>query len=46
MLKKIQKKLNLKPFDIQKAKEGKPICTKNGKRQELSALTQKVFYQL
>ena len=27
-----EKKLNLKPFDIQKAKEGKPVCTRDGKR--------------
>lgn len=25
-------KLNLKPFDIQKAKEGKPVCTKDGRK--------------
>lgn len=27
-----EKKLNLKPFDIQKAKEGKPVCTRNGRK--------------
>ena len=27
-----EKKLNLKPFDIQKAKEGKPICTRDGRK--------------
>lgn len=27
-----EKKLNLKPFDIQKAKEGKPVCTRDGKK--------------
>lgn len=26
-----EKKLNLKPFDIQKAREGKPVCTRDGK---------------
>lgn len=25
-----EKKLNLKPFDIQKAREGKPVCTREG----------------
>ena len=25
-----ENKLNLKPFDIQKAREGKPVCTKDG----------------
>ena len=27
-----EKKINLKPFDIQKAREGKPVCTRNGKK--------------
>ena len=27
-----EKKLNLKPFDIQKAREGKPVCTKDGRK--------------
>ena len=27
-----QNKLNLKPFDIQKAKEGKPVCTRDGRK--------------
>lgn len=26
-----EKKLNLKPFDLQKAKEGKPVCTREGR---------------
>ena len=26
------KKLNLKPFDLQKAKEGKPVCTRDGRK--------------
>ena len=26
------KKLNLKPFDIQKAREGKPVCTRDGRK--------------
>lgn len=26
-----EKKLKLKPFDIQKAKEGKPVCTRDGR---------------
>ena len=25
-----EKKLNLRPFDIQKAREGKPVCTRDG----------------
>ena len=27
-----ENKLNLKPFDIQKAREGKPVCTRNGRK--------------
>ena len=27
-----EKKLNLKPFDIRKAREGKPVCTRDGRR--------------
>lgn len=27
-----EKKLNLKPFDIQKAREGKPVCTIDGRK--------------
>ena len=27
-----EKKINLKPFDIQKAREGKPVCTRDGRK--------------
>ena len=27
-----EKELNLKPFDIQKAREGKPVCTRDGRK--------------
>ena len=27
-----EKKFNLKPFDIQKAREGKPVCTRDGRK--------------
>lgn len=27
-----EKELNLKPFDIKKAKEGKPVCTRDGRK--------------
>ena len=27
-----EKNLNLKPFDIQKAREGKPVCTRDGRK--------------
>ena len=29
---KPEHQLNLKPFDIQKAKEGKPVCTRDGRK--------------
>lgn len=38
-----EKKLNLKPFDIQKAREGKPVCTRDGKRRGLFALIREAF---
>lgn len=27
-----EKKLNLKPFDVQKARAGKPVCTRDGRK--------------
>lgn len=27
-----ENKLNLKPFDLQKAREGKPVCTRDGRK--------------
>ena len=27
-----ERRLNLKPFDLQKAKEGKPVCTRDGRK--------------
>lgn len=27
-----ENKLNIKPFDIQKAREGKPVCTRDGRK--------------
>ena len=32
-----EKKLNLKPFDIQKAREGKPVCTRDGRKARIIA---------
>ena len=31
-LKKLAKKLNLKEFDLEAAKAGKPVCTKDGRK--------------
>ena len=40
-----EKKLNLKPFDIQKAREGKPVCTRDGRKARIvsSSLKNKNF---
>ena len=32
-----EKKLNLKPFDLQKAREGKPVCTRDGRKARIIA---------
>ena len=34
---------NLKPFDIQKAKEGKPVCTRDGRKARIIAFDKKGF---
>lgn len=36
-----EKKLNLKPFDIQKAREGKPVCTRDGRKARIIAFDAK-----
>lgn len=36
-----EKKLNLKPFDIQKAKEGKPVCTRDGRKARIICFDKK-----
>lgn len=30
-----ENKLNIKPFDIQKAREGKPVCTRDGRKAKI-----------
>lgn len=39
-----EKKLNLKPFDIQKAREGKPVCTRDGRRARIICADAKSEY--
>ena len=39
------KKLNLKPFDIQKAREGKPVCTRDGRRARIICFDAKRMHQ-
>lgn len=36
-----EKKLNLKPFDIQKAREGKPVCTRDGRKARIICFDRK-----
>ena len=36
-----EKKLNLKPFDIQKAREGKPVCTRDGHKARIICFDRK-----
>ena len=39
-----EKKLNLKPFDIQKAREGKPVCTRDGRKVRIICFDRKFYY--
>lgn len=36
-------KLNLKPFDIQKAKQGKPVCTRDGRKARIICFNAKTL---
>ena len=40
-----EKKLNLKPFDIQKAREGKPVCTRDGRNARIICFDAKGMHQ-
>ena len=37
-----EKKLNLKPFDIQNAKEGKPVCTRSGRKARIICFDKRI----
>ena len=39
-----EKKLNLKPFDIQKAREGKPVCTRDGRKARIICFDRKFYH--
>ena len=39
-----EKKLNLKPFDIQKAREGKPVCTRDGRNARIICFDRKFYH--
>lgn len=41
-----EKKLNLKPFDIQKAREGKPVCTRDGRKARIICFDAKGDYPI
>ena len=41
-----EKKLNLKPFDIQKAREGKPVCTKDGRKARIICFDRNDLYPI
>ena len=41
-----EKKLNLKPFDIKKAREGKPICTRDGRKARIICFDAKGDYPI
>lgn len=36
-----ERKLNLKPFDLQKAREGKPVCTRDGRKARIICFDKK-----
>lgn len=39
-----EKTLNLKPFDIQKAREGKPVCTRDGRKARIICFDRKFYH--
>lgn len=40
-----ENKLNLKLFDLRKAKEGKPVCTRDGRKARIICFDRKLFYR-
>ena len=38
-----ENKLSLKPFDIQKAREGKPVCTRDGRKARILCFDRKGY---
>lgn len=40
-----ENKLNLKPFDIQKAKDGKPVCTRDGRKARIICFDKKCLHE-
>ena len=40
-----ENKLNLRPFDLQKAREGKPVCTRDGRKARIICFDRRLFYK-
>lgn len=40
-----EKKLNLKPFDLDKAKAGKQVCTRDGRKARIICFDRKLFFK-
>ena len=42
---KDKEKCNLKPFDLEKAKDGKPVCTRDGRKARIICFDRRLFYK-
>lgn len=40
-----ENKLNLKPFDLEAAKAGKPVCTRDGRKARIICFDRRLFYK-
>lgn len=40
-----EKKLNLKPFDLEAAKQGKPVCTRDGRKARIICFDRKFLFK-
>ena len=40
-----EKKLNLKPFNLEAAKQGKPVCTRDGRKARIICFDRRLFYK-
>ena len=40
-----EKKLNLKPFDLEAARSGKPVCTRDGRKARIICFDRRLFYK-
>lgn len=40
-----ENKLNLKPFNLEEAKQGKPVCTRDGRKARIIAFDRRLFYK-